>query len=386
MSQQEKFDRVLTSLHEAMLNDAHWPVASALIDDACKMKGSALVVGDGHSQDDARIHFTRFCYRGERHEERERWYFDEYFPHDERIPRLPQLRDSYLAYIPDLYTKQELKTSLAYNKALARGGYQKGLNVRLDGPGGSHIVWTLADSTEATGWGSEQIEMIHRLLPLVRQFVRVRHTMAQTESLGLAFADLFESQRVALVHLNRRGRIVAVNDPARAILRRRDGLRDQGGFLLAASPADNARLEGLLAGALPTVGHEAVSGSMTVMRSPVLQRLVVHVVPMTSRQADFGAHWSGALVLIVDPGSPPKLDARMVAATLDLSRAQSEVAVALAEGRDVHDIALATNREESTIRWHIKRMLRKQGLARQPDLVRLLLTTPGFRMSRYREP
>ena len=39
MSEGDTFDRILASLHEAALDDAYWPAASALIDDAVRAKG-----------------------------------------------------------------------------------------------------------------------------------------------------------------------------------------------------------------------------------------------------------------------------------------------------------------------------------------------------------
>ncbi len=38
MSQQDAFDRILASLHEAALGDDHWRATSALIDEACVRK------------------------------------------------------------------------------------------------------------------------------------------------------------------------------------------------------------------------------------------------------------------------------------------------------------------------------------------------------------
>jgi PAS domain-containing protein len=345
MSQHDIFNRVLASLHEAMLDDAHWPATSALIDDACGIKGSALVVGKGHSQADGQIFFGRFCYHGQRYEDRERWYFDNYYPYDERVPRVAKLPDSRLVHIPDLYTEEELKTSLAYNEAFPRGSYQNGLNVRMDGPDGSHIVWTLADSTEPGGWGWAQTEMIEHLLPHIRQFVRVRQALAGVEALGASLTGLLDNTRVAVIHLDLQGRVAAANDRARGILRQGDGLFDRGGFLAAWSPADNARLKRLLAHALPTGGGQAVSGSMTVGRLPGLPRLAVHVSPVDARQMDFGTQRVAALVLALDPEFQSDIDPGLVAATLGLTPAESRVAVWLAEGKSVRDIAVATGRQ-----------------------------------------
>ena len=60
MSDQDAFERILASLHDAMLDDTLWPATSALIDEACGVKGNSLLVGEG--PEDA--HFVGVYYRG----------------------------------------------------------------------------------------------------------------------------------------------------------------------------------------------------------------------------------------------------------------------------------------------------------------------------------
>ena len=60
---------------------------------------------------------------------------------DERIPRLRHLPDSRVVHASSLYTEEEKKTSAAWNDALFRSDTRDSLNVRLDGPEGSRIVW-----------------------------------------------------------------------------------------------------------------------------------------------------------------------------------------------------------------------------------------------------
>ena len=379
MSQLDTFDRILASLHDAMLDDAHWAATSLLIDQACGVKGNALVVGKGRSQEDGQIFLARFCYRGERYEDREQWYFDLYYPWDERVPRVAQLPDSRLVHITDLYTARELKTSPAYNEALPRGGFQHGLNARLDGADGSSIVWTLADSTEPDGWGSAQTRMIERLLPHIRQYVQVRQALASAEALGTSLAELLDNTRLGIIHLDRRGRILEANSRARRLLRKGDGLFDPDGFLRARLPADNARLERLLGRALPVFGDRVPgSGSMTVRRPPGRPRLAVHITPVGARQADFGRQRVAALVLVVDPASRPRVDAGLVAEALGLTPSESQVAALLAAGSSVRDIATATGRQENAVYKHLKQMYRKLGISRQADLVRLVLSRTEF--------
>lgn len=371
MTAYDTFDGILMSLHDAMLDDAHWPATSALIDDACGMKGNALVVGKGQSQKDGQIFLARFCYHGERHPERERWYFALYYSQDERVPRVAQLPDSSLVRIDDLYTEEELRRSPAYNEALPRGGYQHGLNVRLDGLEGSSIVWTLADCNASGGWGSGQIELIERLLPHVRQYVQVRWALASAEALGASLTDLLDNTRVGVVHLDQRGRMVEANDRAREILRRGDGLFDEGGFLHARLPADNIRLQKLVEGVLPTFGGPGVSGSMAVGRLP---QSIVHLNPVSVRQTDFGLGSVAALALVVDPASRPRVDPGLVASVLGLTPAQSQVAALLAEGMSVNEVAAATHRQANAAYWLLKQIYKKLGISRQADLVRLVLS------------
>ena len=373
MSQYDTFDRILTLLHEAMLDDAHWPATSALIDAACGMTGNKLIVAEGFGSD-VRILSARFYCRGERRQDLERTYFEVYHPCDERLPRLRQLPDSRVAHVTELYTDEELKTSATYNEWMRHSGAQNGLNVRLDGPNDSRIVWALADPVEAGGWHAAQLEMIHRLLPHIRQFVQIRRAVAGAEALGGSLSELLDNTRVGVIHLDWRGRIIEANDRARDTLRQGDGLFDEDGFLHARLQSDNARLETLLGQALPTFSGQAASGSMTVRRPAGLPRLAVHLSPVPARQMDFGLRPVAALVLAVDPGSRPRIDSDLVAAALGLTPSESQVATLLAEGKTVRDIAVATRRQANTVYWFLKQVYDKHGISRQAELVRLVLS------------
>ena len=373
MSQYDTFDRILTLLHEAMLDDAHWPATSALIDAACGMTGNKLIVAEGFGSD-VRILSARFYCRGERRQDLERTYFEVYHPCDERLPRLRQLPDSRVAHVTELYTDEELKTSATYNEWMRHSGAQNGLNVRLDGPNDSRIVWALADPVEAGGWHAAQLEMIHRLLPHIRQFVQIRRAVAGAEALGGSLSELLDNTRVGVIHLDWRGRIIEANDRARDTLRQGDGLFDEDGFLHARLQSDNARLETLLGQALPTFSGQAASGSMTVRRPAGLPRLAVHLSPVPARQMDFGLRPVAALVLAIDPGSRPRIDSDLVAAALELTPSESQVATLLAEGKTVRDIAVATRRQANTVYWLLKQVYDKHGISRQAELVRLVLS------------
>lgn len=382
MSERDAFDRILATLHEAALDDTRWPAASALIDDALRTEGNSLVVGADQPGEGVRIFYAGFFYRGERNTAWERRYFDDYYPRDERIPRLRALPDSQLVHCRDLYTDEELTSSPAYNVALAVGQTQDSINVRLDGPGGSRIVWVVNDPVDAGGWSSRQIDMIRRLLPHIRQYVSVRQALAEAGALGSSFDALLAATGCGIVQLDARGRILAANDRARAFLRTGDGLLDQGGLLSARWPEDAAELQRLLARALPPFGAPGAAGSMMVRRPEARPPLKLHVVPTGQREAEFRAWPVAVLVFITHPRSLPRLNPDLVEAALGLTPAESRVAVLLAEGKTVGQIAAAVGREQSTIRTHVRHIFGKHGITRQVDLVRLVLSTAGASAAR----
>ena len=141
MSDQDAFDRILASLHEATLDDSQWPATSALIDAAIGSQGNTLLVGAG-PPDDIRISFVGLYYRGERRPDLEREYLTVYHPLDECVPRFRQLPANQIVHATALYTTQELQTSVAYNDGLRLLHGQNSLKVRLAGPAGSHITWS----------------------------------------------------------------------------------------------------------------------------------------------------------------------------------------------------------------------------------------------------
>ena len=370
MNSEDPFDRLLTSLHDAALDDALWPATARLIDEACGATGSSIIVGKGAG---GGVSFAAFYRRGERRPDLERDYYDNYFHRDERVPRLLQLRRGRLVRNATLFSARERRTSATWNEMLPRAGSQNGLNVRLHERHGPRVTWVIADPV-AGSWETDRIQTIQRLLPHLRSFVRVRQTLSGAQGMGASVHDLLDSGGVGVMYLDRQGRILEVNDHARDLLFRGNGLWDEGGFLRAWLPEDEARLKRLVAAALPTLGGRGVGGAMLVRHPFLVGGLTLHVQPATVRQLDFGAPDLGALVLVTGMDAPQRRDADQVGRALGLTPAESRVAVGLAEGRTVPDIAAQSGRAAGTVRTQLKSVHRKLGVSHRADLVRLVLS------------
>ena len=281
----------------------------------------------------------------------------------------------------ELYTEAERKKSATFNEAMRLTSTQDTLYVRLDGLGGTHLVWALGDPVHAGGWRTDQTRMIERLLPHVRQFVLFRHALNEAGALGQSLAGLLDVAGSGVIHLDRRGQIVAASDRAVKLLRQGDGLSDRDGVLRAAAPADDVKLQQLLERASPLFGQGA-AGSMTVGRQFVLPRLVLHVSPVGGRLTDLRMGRVASVVLVVDPSRELRVDADALASALDLTPTESSIAAMLATGSSLREIAAAMGRKQGTIRWHLKQIFAKHRISRQADVVRLVLSVLGITISR----
>ena len=88
MSDQYAFERTLAGIHDAMLDDARWPAASALIDEACVIRGNDPFAGGG-PENDVRVRFVGIYQRGQRREDLEREYLAHYLQRGATEGRLP---------------------------------------------------------------------------------------------------------------------------------------------------------------------------------------------------------------------------------------------------------------------------------------------------------
>ena len=129
-------------------------------------------------------------------------------------------------------------------------------------------------------------------------------------------------------------------------------------------------------------GGRVPAARTMVGRSSALPPLVLHVNPVGRQETDFHLWPVAALVLVADPAGGTRIDPAVAEAALGLTGMESRVAVLLAEGMSVREIAAATGRGESTIRSHVKHMFARHGLSRQAELVRLVLSLAGAPESR----
>ena len=374
MSTRDRLDDIATLLRDAELDDAVWPVASERIDEACGLQGNDLLLARLAPGLGMEIRLRWLLLRGEPAPELARDYAENYAAIDERPAAGARAPPGQLVHTNSLLHPEVRRTSPTYNEYLVPNAGENCLNVRMPVSGDLQMAWSLVGPGGGSprDWTSEQADAIRRVLPHVRQFVRVRHALAEARAEGMGFEALLETRRIGVLLLDSEGRLAEANDRASALLACGEGLTVRKGRLVAIPPADAVSVARLLAAACG--GRRG--GSLPIPR-PGRPPLVLHATPASGVGLRPGPGHFSARILLAEPFAPSPIDPERVASALGLTRGQSVVAAALATGGTAASIAVASHRTEAAVRWHIRLALQRLGLSRQADLVRIVLSTPG---------
>ena len=173
-----------------------------------------------------------------------------------------------------------------------------------------------------------------------------------------------------LIVTDNTGLVIETNRAADAIVQFGDGLLVREGRLCARRVFETARVAKLIAGA--TEEQTRVGGGrMVIGRGDGLPPYVLAVMPLQTGPVDDRRL---AMIIIIDPARYV-LSERDLADLFGLSPAEARVAAALMTGKSLADIAAASGVQITTVRTQLRSILRKVGVKRQFDLVRILSST-----------
>ena len=373
MSNPDLTDEIVELLRDAELDESVWARASALVDESCGLRGNDLLLARHSPQGGIDVYLRWLFLRGERNPQLEREYIEDYARIDERPAALPGSPTGEIIHTNSLLSDKVRRKSVTYNEWLVPNAGENCLNVGMPVRGDLAMAWSLVGpgGGDPCDWTSEQVDRIRRLLPHVRQFIRVRWALAEARADGMDALALLDTRRLGVLLLDRKGHILEANERALALLTSDTSLTDRGGRLSADWPADRSRVDRLLEAACS--GRRGGSVPIVQLSDPPL---VLYATPTSDPVPVFGKRCA-ARILIAEPFSASPVNADRVCAALGLTPAQGRVAAALAAGGTAASIAAAMHRTEAAVRWNIREALQRLGLSRQTDLVRVVLSTPG---------
>lgn len=268
----------------------------------------------------------------------------------------------------DLVSARDLESSIFYNEWIRRMGDNTyhciGAVMETDhGMGiiGLHRGLAQGDFTDAN------LKRLDRSVLHLRRAITIRSALVERQREVAGWEQIFARSAVPALIVDRLGRLRRANASAEAMLWGGRRLAARGHSVLPADDRQASAFRDLLARATDPAQPEACQGAFG--QSP--QGLwIAEFLPLVS------GHLAGcAMITITDRGAGSGRGnlAAHLRSLYALTRAEGEVAAALADGLSIDEIADARGSSPNTVRAQVKQVLAKTGTRRQSEVVALVL-------------
>ena len=240
------------------------------------------------------------------------------------------------------------------------------------------VRFRVTRSHDQPAFSEQDQALCQRLIPHLQRTLRMHNLLDRSESISHLHADAIKRLSVATLMLDQGGTVLQMNDVARELLARADGLKLVGSRLEASYPSDHRELVKLIRSAAEVKGMRPPTESRTTLAiarpsGDVSLGLVVEPIP--------GAEWAEGqgqpvvMVYIRDAVAVSQVDYRIAKELFNFTPAETALAYHLANGRSLEEAAEALNIMRNTARAHLRSMFSKTGASRQAELVRVLLNS-----------
>lgn len=311
--------------------------------------------------------------------------FDEYDrlwrAHDPRFAIAMQRPSEVMSDVA-VIDPQEFERSALYNEHLAKADVRYTLFTTTRAAPDLLLGQAFMRPARRGAFDVSEVSAMAALVPHFRRAARLAHVVRSlrddVSDLRLAL-DLVPTGTFLLDAV---GKVLCTNAAASDLLEARDGLVTRAGVLTAEQASEAQSLAAAIGRTAkmadacqwrPPPAHLTPSLFVSRARGAPLSIVMLVLRPRNQiRRA--GAARARILAIVHDPDRRVRLEPALVAKVHGLTPTEAALATAVAEGRSVIEFAAERGCSEQTARTHLKRVLDKTGVRRQPELVRVLLT------------
>lgn len=214
--------------------------------------------------------------------------------------------------------------------------------------------------------------------PHLERALAIAIRLATSQAGNNILAELFDRLTMGVVLFDPRGRVLHVNDVARNLAARSDGLTISANEVTAARHSTTTELRSLVAEAVTTGIGKGLrpAGGIALERPSGRRPLEAVVAPLAVDRVRIGVQLAAAVLFIRDPedDNPPAVVA--LGELYGLTPTESRFVVQLLAGGTIAETAEALGISPNTAKTHLKSVFAKTETRRQTELVRLLSTGP----------
>jgi DNA-binding CsgD family transcriptional regulator len=275
----------------------------------------------------------------------------------------------------DLIPDEELIRSEYYLQYLEPIGVFHIMGVDTVEPDGLSARLRIARRREEPPFNESDKRLCELLVPHLQQAIQIHARLNRAESERDLYAGAVNQLDMATVILDEQERVLSTNPVATAILEQNDGISVVDQALQLGSRVANQQLRNMI-GTTISAQRAGETGMARALR-----------VPRPSGQPDFGlvvrtipvSEWAEGqsspcvAIFISDPQGHDSASRALLGELFDLTPAESILAIKLARGLSLAEVSAEQNISQHTARAQLKSIFAKTGVARQAELVRLVL-------------
>ncbi len=305
-------------------------------------------------------------------------YQEQFFAIDPFVNLPPGKVVTQQELIPD----EELLASDYYLNYLKPIGLFHILGVDTVEPDGMQARLRIARRPDEPAFGAAHKQFCEQLLPHLKRAIQIHARLSRIESERDLYADAVDQLAVATLVLDERGRVLNTNTVAGALLEEDDGMSVVEQRLHLQDRAADNQLQAMVEAAVAAqrAGTAGMVRALRVPRPSGLKDYGLVLRPVPLAEWAEGQSSPSVAVFISDPArgegagfEPSEVTRQLLQELFQLTPAEASLALRLAQGLSLAEVSEQQNVSQHTARAQLKSIFAKTGVARQAELVRLVL-------------
>ena len=296
-------------------------------------------------------------------------YFDQYAALNPRIAADVTRSRGDLGWDYQVMSEKEMDRSPYYADFLAPHGWRYFISGILENRDAQFVALSVQRSRTQGHVGTPEIDLMRALMPHVRHAVDVTRRLAAMHGLVGSLADALDRQSDGVAILDGAGNVLHLNAALTRMVAAGNGLRvrrNQVAF-------DDVTSHRMYLRALATVAQARDGGSPAGSLDFPAKRAggeLPYLIALRAVSLDNAA--ARALLIVKDPMSRPAPQVDALRQFYGLTRAETDVALALCKGLSPDAYARERGVSVNTVYTHVRRLKQKCGQARMVALVETL--------------
>ena len=364
------FDKIVASVFDAVLDEQVAPSALQAVAGYVGAAGAAYLLVNKHTSQVSAVHRWG-CSTGS---------IPEYLTHYSKIDPFRIIQEKapsgILARVTERLPQSVLRHDEWYNDCVLKSGICDILGTKLhESPSHMAIIglYCAVGDVNPDPW---DLGAVRALMPSLCNAASLHLGLIDMGYRSAIMRDRLDHDAAGVMFTNKNGRVIETNQAAERILRLADGLTIRNGQICARRSFETAKLAEFIAKAAK--GSHPSAGCLLIGRDGGRPAYIVRIAPVT---AGLGGYDLPMAMVLVSAPDENRVSESELAELYGLSPAECRLAMAVAFGKRLNDLATEFGLQITTLRTQLSSILKKCEVERQSDLVRLISNIPVVRLT-----